>query len=258
MSVGERFRAHMKPSTCKQKSSYKLYNAINKYGVDQFYVEVLEANVQYDDLNQKEIEYIAKFDSYHNGYNSTPGGDGRIINKIEDEEELLKLAQSGIDAESLAAKYSVHKTTILRTLHKLGFYYHVDTDKVIKLAKEGKTNKQIADELRCHTGSVSRILDRCNYRKHRVPVNKRDNFDYLNLFNDYSNQMEIGKICDKYDITKSVLNRIRQKYNIPPRKQIYKKRHLECNDYVDSHSRADDELPSEAHCNSGEQTELKR
>lgn len=44
-TVHERFMAHMKPSTSKMRHTYKLYNAILKYGADKFYVETLLENI---------------------------------------------------------------------------------------------------------------------------------------------------------------------------------------------------------------------
>lgn len=126
MPVAERYRAHMKPSTAKLKGTYKIYNAINKYGKENFYYEILETNVPESELDSKEIAYIAQYNSYYEGYNSTPGGDGRVISKIEDEQELLRLATAGQTAEELAKIFNVCKATIFRTLHKLNFYYHVD------------------------------------------------------------------------------------------------------------------------------------
>lgn len=54
---------HMKPSTCKQRGSYKIYNAINKYGKENFYYEILEQNIdedliKYKHLSKKEIAKI--------------------------------------------------------------------------------------------------------------------------------------------------------------------------------------------------------
>lgn len=46
------------------------------HGVDSFVVdEVLDTAMTYEELNDKEVYYIKKFDSYHNGYNLTYGGD---------------------------------------------------------------------------------------------------------------------------------------------------------------------------------------
>ena len=70
-SPKERFAQHMKPSTHKTRGSYKLYNAIKKYGKENFYFEVLEKNISKKEIDEKEIYYINLYDSYYNGYNST-------------------------------------------------------------------------------------------------------------------------------------------------------------------------------------------
>jgi hypothetical protein len=57
------------------KSQKKLYNAIKKYGWDNFLAEVIDTTPQnQSQLDELEIFYIAKFDSINNGYNIMPGG----------------------------------------------------------------------------------------------------------------------------------------------------------------------------------------
>ncbi|QOJ19528.1 MAG: GIY-YIG nuclease family protein [Gammaproteobacteria bacterium] len=51
----------------------RIGKAIRKYGKERFYFEVLEL-CHPNDLNDKEIYYIGKFDSVRNGYNILPGG----------------------------------------------------------------------------------------------------------------------------------------------------------------------------------------
>ena len=54
-----------------------LFRAIEKYGFDAFVVdEIFDVALTESELNEKEIFYIKEFDSFHNGYNSTLGGDG--------------------------------------------------------------------------------------------------------------------------------------------------------------------------------------
>lgn len=226
LSAEERFKAHLKPSTNKKMGSYKIYNAMNKYGRDTFYYEVLEENIPIEELDDKEIEYIAKYNSYFDGYNSTPGGDGRIINKINHEEEVLALANQGVGAEEIANKFKVHKATILRTLHKLGFFYRCTKkeDEILQLYKQGLSNIDISEKIRCHPDTISRCLFKNSIRKHMPALNKREDFDYEGLFNDYKNQMPINELCEKYNISESVFYRTKKKFNIPTRKQVYVKR----------------------------------
>ena len=217
MTVHERFMSHKKPSVLKQRSTYKLYNAMNKYGVDNFYVETLEENVPLDKLDELEIQYILQYNSYNNGYNSTPGGDGRIINKINNEEEVLKMAQNGVKAQDIANIFNVDKATIFRTLHKLGFYYHTNQEKIVELFNQGYSNIEISELLNCDSHTVTRRLQKDNIHKRRLPLNKRINFNYQNLFNDYQNNMPIDELCSKYDLSKTVLWRTLKEYNIPKR-----------------------------------------
>jgi len=121
-----------------------------------FYVETLEENVPIDQLDELEIKYISQYDSYNNGYNSTPGGDGRVINKINNEAELLKLAEAGMPAQEIADRFNVNKATIFRTLHKLDFYYHANHDEIKELFNSGLTNIEIGKLLKCDPLTVTR------------------------------------------------------------------------------------------------------
>lgn len=66
----------------KGKNPSKFYSAICKHGWDSFHHEIIgwceaenEDELNYM-LNEWERYYIWKYDSYHNGYNGTLGGDG--------------------------------------------------------------------------------------------------------------------------------------------------------------------------------------
>lgn len=54
-----------------------LQSAYNKYGASAFYFEVLEDGLSPDGICEREVWWIAHFDSYHNGFNMTLGGDDR-------------------------------------------------------------------------------------------------------------------------------------------------------------------------------------
>jgi len=68
----------------------KLYCAMDKYGIENCLVEIVEDN--FDSISKlalAEIGYIKKFDSYKNGLNSTPGGDGmgkHLLHQLSDED----------------------------------------------------------------------------------------------------------------------------------------------------------------------------
>lgn len=79
------------------KSSYInndtfLYNAINKYGWDNFEVSIVEDNIPNSHLRSRETYYIDMLDTYRNGYNSSNNkllnNDYHIDNRIN---KLLKV-----------------------------------------------------------------------------------------------------------------------------------------------------------------------
>lgn len=222
MTVHERFMTHMKPSTAKKRSGYKLYMAVRKYGKEHFFVETLESNIPIEELDIKEIQYIAKYDSFNNGYNSTKGGDGRIINLIENESELLLKAKSGVSALNLAEYYGVNKATIYRTLHKLGFYYYeVDEEAIVLAAKAGLRQAEIAEAHGIDKMTVQRILRKNNLRFRKQRIDMREDFPIEEIRKDYNSQISIESICKKYNITKTTFYRIKKQYEFTTRKQIY-------------------------------------
>ena len=172
MSVHERWKAHLKPSTHKLKGKYKLYNAMNKYGKENFYYEILEENVPIDELNQREIDYIAQYDSYFNGYNSTKGGDGRYFNNDLDCETIEKLYLDGVSTVKLGEIYGVHGITICRTLRSRGIKLRVDRRKLtdeqfpeIKELLQTHSYREVAEKYNVHTRTVSRFASKHGFRK---------------------------------------------------------------------------------------------
>jgi hypothetical protein len=54
--------------------NYPLYKALDKYGVENFYLEVIE---QCDNTSEREIYWIEEFNTYYGiGYNASKGGEG--------------------------------------------------------------------------------------------------------------------------------------------------------------------------------------
>ena len=75
--VEERWKYHQTPYN-QQRESYKsLYKAFEKYGIENFTFEILE-ECSIQELGEKEKYYIAKYDTYKNGYNMTTGGEDNV------------------------------------------------------------------------------------------------------------------------------------------------------------------------------------
>lgn len=72
----ERIKRHVKLS--KSENCFYFQNAIRKYGIDGFDFEIIAECLTRDELKEKEIFYIAEYQSVNRekGYNLTNGGDG--------------------------------------------------------------------------------------------------------------------------------------------------------------------------------------
>ena len=109
----------------KEKEPTKFYNAIKKYGWDNFNHKVLfavECKTEEELvfwLDEWEKYYIWLYDSFYNGYNSTTGGSNGIMS----EESKRKLS------ETKKGKPSSHK----------GIPHSEETKQKMSEAKKGKT-----------------------------------------------------------------------------------------------------------------------
>lgn len=78
------------------KDSIKFWNAIQKYGWDNFEHIILEKNLTQEEANEREVYWITYFDTFNNddkGYNMTPGGNNYMKQLWQDEEYKEKMKQ---------------------------------------------------------------------------------------------------------------------------------------------------------------------
>lgn len=73
--IETRWKQHIYTALNIPNEKTKIYNAIRKYGLDNFSFEIIIECLQ-EQLDELEKYYIALYDSYNNGYNMTNGGQG--------------------------------------------------------------------------------------------------------------------------------------------------------------------------------------
>jgi hypothetical protein len=115
--IDERLREHIQDSKKRCEEKRPLYRAINKYGADKFVITELE-KVHIDSLSDREMYWIAEYDTYHNGYNATRGGDGSMLYNYED---FVCDFENGMLVKEIAAKYGCDRETVARHLTASGF-----------------------------------------------------------------------------------------------------------------------------------------
>lgn len=75
-SILERWKEHLKDYKKRNFEKRPLYDAMNKYGPENFSIKELEECLA-EEASEKEIYWIEKLGSFKNGYNATIGGDGK-------------------------------------------------------------------------------------------------------------------------------------------------------------------------------------
>jgi len=85
---------HFCDSNIVRMKSKKLYNSIEKYGKENFTMEIIDRAISLDHLNILEEYYVKEYDSINNGYNIRNPGNNRLHNKesIEKMREAQKKA----------------------------------------------------------------------------------------------------------------------------------------------------------------------
>lgn len=114
-TISNRWNHHLNDYT---KKDWHLYRAMRKYGAENFSIEPIE-QCSDDLLNEREIYWIKKLDTFYNGYNETLGGEGRLqISR----EEVKDLWESGLSVKSIAERLDVWYTSIIDILKQLEIY----------------------------------------------------------------------------------------------------------------------------------------
>lgn len=109
-SVKVRVHDHFTDSELSRNPNTKLSRAILKYGKDCWTYSVLD-ECSIDKLNEMEIYYINKYNTYYDGYNSTLGGDGQTRYEY-DEEEIVHRYLNGESASRIAKTYGCNPSRI--------------------------------------------------------------------------------------------------------------------------------------------------
>ena len=103
--IEKRFKEHLKSAKDKTKKA-KFKNVLVRYGIDKFYIELLEKNIELNKIDEKEKYYIRKYNSYFNGYNSTRGGEVNL--KYNPHlTEVIELYKQGYTLKQLSKKYHI-------------------------------------------------------------------------------------------------------------------------------------------------------
>lgn len=168
----ERWYRHCERTNNSNEENMAIKQAIKKYGKQNFTICVLETieNCTPTQLNNQERYWISKYDTYHNGYNQTLGGqDGaKIPMLINKSDEIVAKYESGESLRSIAKEYNVCHATIklilnhnnisLRTTRTYKLSQN-DRKEIIKLLNSGVSRKEVMQKFNISKSYVSQLVN---------------------------------------------------------------------------------------------------
>lgn len=219
-----------------KKDNTYFHNAIHKYGIENFNLEILE-ECDIELLNSREIYYIAKYDSFKNGYNLTIGGDGNrrlLLDNCYD--EIKELYLSGFSSNKIATLYKVDKATIIKILKSLDVKIrtnklNINKQEFLELAedyKNGFSLKELAKRYDCSAPGLKEFLIKKGVditQKYSI-LNDKDK--QLQLINDYlDNNVYNTELLSKYNCSYNTFKKILSIHGIDTNGR---KKHFKLND----------------------------
>lgn len=214
-TVEHRFKQHIKNFNIEHRKQ-PLYNAFAKYGIENFVVETIE-EVECSKLNEREMYWIAYYDSFKNGYNANLGGNGNLYSWTDSQyEEIKSLYLSGFTLKKISELYEVSATTISGILKSLKVKIrrnpmdmnNYEAQELIKDYQIGFTLTTLAKRYNTDRETVKRFLI-----SKGVPIRKRhliiDDKEAQNkIVEDFLNGIPYNELEKKYHTDTRTIKRI--------------------------------------------------
>jgi len=117
-----RFEEHKEEA--RNGSQRKLYIAMRQEGLDKFKLEILKDNIlTKDEANYWEEYYILQYNSFHNGYNMTIGGEGVYVLDQNDMKEVRRLYFNKMSVTDIALLFNVTPVDVVNSLQRENNFY---------------------------------------------------------------------------------------------------------------------------------------
>lgn len=115
-TIPERWKEHCRDYKRERCEKRPLYDAMNKYGIENFIIEEVE-ECSPDILNNREVYWIEQYGSFKYGYNATKGGDGK---HYIDYDLIYSLYKEGKNQKEIVAIVNCSTDTVRYVLENNG------------------------------------------------------------------------------------------------------------------------------------------
>lgn len=177
LSIDKRFHKHCEDAFRDRNKKRPLYDAMQKYGIEHFHVELIEET---DNPEEREIYWIEQKQSFRNGYNATRGGDGRkyidydlviaTYNELQCVKDTADKLNISIDSVELILKQNNIKIISSQELNRLRYgkivnMYDLDNNYLRSFSSLAEAGQYLIDNnltnckcstIRCHISEVCR------------------------------------------------------------------------------------------------------
>jgi len=215
INLDKRLREHKLSLARGDHHNNYLQNTWNKYGEDNFEIEILFNSDNSEELNEKEIYFIKLYNSndLNYGYNLTSGGEGGFIN----DEVKMKMS---VSARGLRASLSIEQVRHI----KLAILCLMDRKEISKMFNiSTKAITQIVRGI-----SYNYVLPEFNDKISCVKQTLIDdrNMEILQMFD---SGMTIKQISEKTDYSVSIIEKCVYKYrnSVDEKKKYYQRKYDE-------------------------------
>lgn len=201
-NIKKRFLSHhlceYKNESCSQYNT-KFYKALRKYGLDNFEIIILEECPE-EELDKKEVYYIGMYNTFHNGYNSTEGGQFWSPNIHSKETEEKRRQTRELNGSLKGENHPRAKLTNEEVIHIRQRY--IDGESVEDIYKDY-----------CHIygniGTLRRIILGETYKDVGNIPSKKNKVAGIKVTDDQVRQIRI-----KYSTTKTSYAKLGAEYNV--------------------------------------------
>ena len=159
-SLEKRWKEHCRDSKKVEIQNRPLYKAMCKYGIENFYIELIEETTQPDLREQFWIEYLG---SFKNGYNATLGGDGA---HYADYDLIFSLWEQGKAVAEIVELTNYCTETVSRALK----CFNINSTE--KRSRGKNIEKKPVCKIDKHTGNILKIYESISEAERNEQTNK--------------------------------------------------------------------------------------
>ena len=109
-SIEKRFVQHCRDALRERNEKRPLYSAMKKYGVEHFFIELVEET---NEPEEREAYWIKYYNSFEKGYNATLGGDGK---KYIDYDLVIQTYKKELNAATTANILNISPDSVRKIL----------------------------------------------------------------------------------------------------------------------------------------------